>query len=75
MLTYGIIHAPDVQPFVPHFVTFDKKVLTFYGYFKEIIDPRNNFFHESGCRIRYVNIYYHLEDHTMSAVEPQIHVY
>ncbi|KAM5256915.1 EF-hand domain-containing protein 1 [Ctenodactylus gundi] len=57
--------APPAQ-FIPAHVTFDKKVLKFDAYFQEDV-PLST---EEHYRIRQVNIYYYLEDDSMSVVEP-----
>lgn len=51
---------------MPAHVAFDKKVLRFYGYFKETV-------HESPAeyyRVRDVVFYYYLEDDSIAIVEP-----
>ncbi|KAM9840501.1 EF-hand domain-containing protein 1 [Aulostomus maculatus] len=67
-LTYGSISNDQYQEFVPAHVALDKKVLCFFAYFEEAIlySP------EEERRVRPVVIYYHLEDDTMSIVEPMV---
>ena len=67
-LTYGD-PAPDhpVQ-FVPAHVAFDKRVLQFKAFFNQTV-------HESAVedyRVRFVKIYYYLEDDSISVVEPVV---
>ncbi|XP_065062995.1 EF-hand domain-containing protein 1-like [Rhopilema esculentum] len=67
-LTYGqAIQAPP-EDFIPASVGFDKKVLLFNAYFKQTVheSPNEHF------RIRHVNIYYYLEDDSISVVEPVV---
>eukprot|EP01147_Barroeca_monosierra_P010765 gene10765-2852_t len=53
---------------VPAYVALDKKVLAFDGYFKETVpESADEYF-----RVRHVKIYYHLEDDTMSVLEPVV---
>ncbi|XP_077366918.1 EF-hand domain-containing protein 1 isoform X1 [Festucalex cinctus] len=59
---------PEPQPFIPAYVTLDKKVLCFKAYFEEeIINSR----FEKSC-VRHVVIYYYLEDDSMSISEPWV---
>ncbi|XP_019750559.1 EF-hand domain-containing protein 1 isoform X2 [Hippocampus comes] len=59
---------PDPQPFIPAYVTLDKKVLCFKAYFEEeMINSRD----EKRC-VRHVVIYYYLEDDSMSISEPWV---
>ncbi|EGD76494.1 EFHC1 protein [Salpingoeca rosetta] len=53
---------------IPAYVALDKKVLTFDGYFKETVTESA----EEHFRVRRVKIYYHLEDDTMSVLEPPV---
>ncbi|PAA60695.1 hypothetical protein BOX15_Mlig016896g3 [Macrostomum lignano] len=65
-LTYGKAKQAPPEAFVPAHVAFDKKVLRFYGYFKETV-------HESPqeyYRVRPVVFYYYLEDDSIAIVEP-----
>ncbi|XP_059621272.1 EF-hand domain-containing protein 1-like [Phlebotomus argentipes] len=68
ILTYGCIRKPQVPPFYPHFVQYDKMILTFRGYFRQQVAELP----EDANRIRYVNILYFLEDDTITVLEPQI---
>ncbi|XP_049621178.1 EF-hand domain-containing protein 1 [Suncus etruscus] len=65
-LTYGEARRPPPAQFVPAHVAFDKKVLKFSAYFQEDV-PMST---EEHYRIRQVNIYYYLEDDSMSVMEP-----
>ncbi|CAG9804955.1 unnamed protein product [Chironomus riparius] len=65
-LTYGRIKKQQVEPFRPHYVIYDKKVLKFMGYFRQHV-PESRI---EQYRIRYVNIYYYLEDDTLEVYEP-----
>lgn len=47
----------------PTWVTFDRKVLRFYGYFLEETEQSN--------RIRKVNVYFYLEDDSIHVSEPK----
>ncbi|VDM33192.1 unnamed protein product [Hydatigera taeniaeformis] len=57
---------PPLQKFTPNYAAFDKKVLRFYGYFKESVTESA----DEHYRVRNVVIYYHLEDDTMHIYEP-----
>lgn len=70
ILTYGCIRKPQIPPFCPHFVQYDKMILTFRGYFRQEVAELP----EDANRIRYVNILYFLEDNTITVLEPQIQV-
>lgn len=67
-LTYGQkIQAPP-EDFIPAHVAFDKKVLLFFGYYKQTV-------HESAdeyYRVRRVKIYYYLEDDAIAVIEPVV---
>jgi len=69
-LTYGRIKKQQVEPFRPHYVIYDKKVLKFMGYFRQHV-PESRI---EQYRIRYVNIYYYLEDDTLEVYEPFVKV-
>lgn len=60
----------QVEPFRPHFVIYDKKILKFVGYFRQHV-PES---HTERYRTRYVNIFYFLEDDTITVIEPNIKV-
>nr|CAB3241327.1 EFHC1 [Phallusia mammillata] len=67
-LTYGQAKQAPPETFVPAHLAFDKKVLKFIGYFKETV-------HESPqeyYRVRPVEIFYYLEDDSISVVEPNV---
>ena len=53
--------------FEPTFVKMDRQVLRFYGYFKEPV-VESNLEH---FRLRKLTLYYYLEDHTLSIIEPK----
>ncbi|TWW68668.1 EF-hand domain-containing protein 1 [Takifugu flavidus] len=55
-------------PFIPAYVTLDKKVLRFYAYFREDVPSCP----DEEYRIRPVTIYYYLEDDTMCIYEPVV---
>lgn len=61
-------HKTSVEAFIPAHVAFDKKVLLFTGYMKSTV-------HESAAetfRVRYLKIYYYLEDDTIAITEPEV---
>ncbi|XP_073938061.1 EF-hand domain-containing protein 1 isoform X3 [Castor canadensis] len=66
ILTYGQPRQAPRTDFVPAHVAFDKKVLKFDAYFREDVPIST----EEHYRIRQVNIYYYLEDDSMSIIEP-----
>ncbi|XP_037015466.2 EF-hand domain-containing protein 1 [Artibeus jamaicensis] len=68
LLTYGQPKQAPPPDFIPAHVAFDKKVLKFDAYFQEDV-PMST---EEHYRIRQVNIYYYLEDDSMSVVEPVV---
>lgn len=59
---------PPVEPFRPHYVTYDKIVLTFKAFFKQSVpeSPNENY------RVRYVNLMYFMEDDTITVIEPTV---
>ncbi|GIL45577.1 hypothetical protein Vafri_2780 [Volvox africanus] len=59
--------APDAASKLPQWVENDRKVLRFFGYFKESVVESNMENH----RIRKVILYYYLEDDTMHVAEPR----
>ncbi|KAL1254124.1 hypothetical protein QQF64_016353 [Cirrhinus molitorella] len=68
-LTYGTdTRRPPQLDFIPAHAAYDKKVLRFYGYFRQEVlhSPDEHF------RIRPVVIYYHLEDDSMCVTEPPV---
>lgn len=69
-LTYGRTRVQQVEPFRPHFVVYDKKTLKFVGYFRQHVPDS----HTEHYRTRYVNIFYFLEDDTITVIEPNIKV-
>ncbi len=66
-LTYGRTKQAPPPEFIPGHVAFDKKVLRFYGYFKETVteSPAEHY------RVRKVIIYYYLEDDSIHIYEPK----
>ncbi|KAF8767126.1 EF-hand domain-containing protein 1 [Argiope bruennichi] len=66
-LTYGPKRSPKREIQLPRHLAMDKKVLRFFGYFREeIFDwSRENY------RIRKVKVLYYLQDDTMEVIEPQ----
>jgi EF-hand domain-containing protein 1 len=69
-LIYGRTKQQQVEPFRPHFVLFDKKTLKFSGFFRQHV-PESRTEH---YRIRHVNIFYYLEDDTITVIEPTVKV-
>ncbi|XP_044529319.1 EF-hand domain-containing protein 1 [Gracilinanus agilis] len=67
-LTYEEPRQAPLADFIPAHVAFDKKVLKFDAFFKEIV-PLSS---EEDYRIRKVVIYYYLEDDSMSVMEPVV---
>jgi len=67
-LTYGQAKQAPPEDFVPAHKYFDKKVLRFYGYFKETVheSPQEHF------RVRPVEVYYFLEDDAILVNEPAV---
>lgn len=65
-LTYTRTKPVPVQEFIPSHVALDKKVLRFYGHFKENVPNSPN----ERDRIRNVVICYYLEDGSMHIYEP-----
>ena len=66
------VHVPMnsdeiTDQFEPTFVKMDRQVLRFYGYFKEPV-VESNLEH---FRLRKLTLYYYLEDHTLSIIEPK----
>merc|ERR1712106_156426 len=60
-----------LTPFVPAHLAYDKKVLKFTGYFQETLPTGI----EENCpnyRYRFVEIFYYLEDDSISFIEPVI---
>ncbi|XP_049980024.1 EF-hand domain-containing protein 1 isoform X2 [Alexandromys fortis] len=68
ILTYGPPKQAPPAEFVPAHVAFDKKVLKFSAYFQEDVPISS----EEHYRIRHVNMYYYLEDDSMSVIEPVV---
>ncbi|CDS42450.1 EF hand domain containing protein 1 [Echinococcus multilocularis] len=66
LLTNSRNKVVPLPEFIPDYVAFDKKVLRFYGYFKESVTESA----EEHYRVRNVIFYYHLEDDSMHIYEP-----
>ncbi|CAF0806932.1 unnamed protein product [Adineta ricciae] len=64
-LIYGRVRVQEPSKFVPAIVFYDKKILRFYGYFKQIIYENSL----ESYRIRSVILCYYLEDDTISIYE------
>lgn len=64
-LVYGkaVVETPD--KFVPATLAFDKKVLRFFGYFKQTVPESPNEFY----RVRPIKIFYYLEDDSIEIIE------
>ncbi|CAF4069854.1 unnamed protein product, partial [Adineta steineri] len=64
-LVYGknVVGVPD--KFVPATLAFDKKVLRFFGYFKQTVPESPNEYY----RVRPVKIFYYLEDDSLEIIE------
>ena len=64
-LLYGksVVETPD--KFIPATLAFDKKVLRFFGYFKQTIPESADEFY----RVRPVKIFYYLEDDSLEIFE------
>jgi len=58
----------SVDAFVPAHVSFDKKVLLFTAYMKSTVHESS----QENFRVRYLKIYYYLEDDTIAIVEPEV---
>ncbi|XP_048358965.1 EF-hand domain-containing protein 1 isoform X2 [Sphaerodactylus townsendi] len=67
-LTYGQPKQAPPSDFIPAHVAFDKKVLKFNGYFQEDVPVST----EEHFRVRQVDLYYYLEDDSMSVMEPMV---
>lgn len=67
-LTYGQAKQAPPEDFIPAHVGWDKKVLKFKAYFKQTVhESQNEYF-----RVRPVDIYYYLEDDSISVIEPHV---
>ncbi|VEL21178.1 unnamed protein product [Protopolystoma xenopodis] len=66
ILTYGKSKSEPSNEFIPAHLALDKKVLRFFGYFKETVNESA----QEHYRVRYVTIYYYIEDDTICIVEP-----
>jgi len=67
-LTYGQAKQAPPAAFIPAHVAWDKKVLKFNAYYKQTV-------HESPdeyFRVRPVEIFYYLEDDSISVIEPHV---
>lgn len=67
-MTYGRVQFYPYRQFVPHYKLYAQKCLCFKGFFRQkVVGSQNEHF-----RIRYVNIIYHLENDTLTVIEPRI---
>lgn len=64
-MIYGRAKPEAPDNFVPATVAFDKKVLRFWGYFKQTVYESPDEFY----RVRPVTIFYYLEDDSMQVFE------
>ncbi len=67
-LIYGRSKPEPPDNFVPAIVAYDKKVLRFYGYFKQTVYESPKEFY----RVRPVTILYYLEDDSMQVYEDAV---
>ncbi|XP_075056583.1 EF-hand domain-containing protein 1 isoform X2 [Mixophyes fleayi] len=67
-LIYGQVKQVPPSTFIPSHVAFDKKVLKFNAYFKELVPISQ----DEDYRVRKVCLYYYLEDDSLSVVEPPV---
>jgi hypothetical protein len=67
-LTYGQAKQPAPEPFVPAHAMWDKKVMKFYGWFKQTVHESQDETH----RVRHVQLYYYLEDDSIAVIEPHV---
>ena len=67
----GQSRPKSAPAFRPRYCFLDKKVLRFFAYFEEVagLDDR-----VPEKRIRHVHILYHLEDDSISILEPRVNV-
>ncbi|CAG9840580.1 unnamed protein product [Diabrotica balteata] len=66
-LMYGRTKTEQLPQFIPHYVLYSQKCLTFKAFFKQgVVESPNEFY-----RIRKVNIIYFLEDDTITVIEPR----
>lgn len=77
---HGKSRPKSAPAFRPKFCDLDKKVLRFFAHFEEAIDPAHASAAEGGggdasfVRRRHVHVLYHLEDDTVSVIEPRVPV-
>ncbi|CAF0939175.1 unnamed protein product [Adineta ricciae] len=64
-LVYGKVVVQHPDNFVPAVLAYDKKVLRFFGYFKQSIPESPNEYY----RVRPVKIFYYLEDDSLEVFE------
>ncbi|XP_055373718.1 EF-hand domain-containing family member C2-like [Condylostylus longicornis] len=62
------LYAPKSGPKMPAWITYDKKVLCFYGYFQEALTE----VYKAAYQIRKIKLYYYLEDDTIEISEPKV---
>lgn len=67
-IIYGRSKPEPPDNFVPATVAYDKKVLRFFGYFKQTVYESPNEFY----RVRPVTILYYLEDDSMQIYEDPV---
>ncbi|ELU05830.1 hypothetical protein CAPTEDRAFT_167243 [Capitella teleta] len=67
-LTYGQAKQAPPEDFVPAHVAWDKKVMKFFGYFKNTVheSPDEHF------RVRPIELFYFLVDDSIAVVEPHV---
>jgi len=67
-LTYGQAKQAPPAAFIPAHVAWDKKVLKFNGYYKQTVHESPDEYY----RVRPVEIFYYLEDDSISVIEPHV---
>jgi hypothetical protein len=67
----GQSRPKSAPAFRPRFCFLDKKVLKFHAYFEEQAGQDDR---APVTRVRKVNVLYHLEDDSISIIEPRVHV-
>lgn len=63
-----LAHIQLMEPTVPSWVEYDRKVLRFSGYFKEAVHASSS----ESWRIRPILLYYYLEDDSIHIAEPTV---
>eukprot|EP00051_Salpingoeca_urceolata_P016671 m.223208 g.223208 ORF g.223208 m.223208 type:complete len:552 (+) comp18748_c0_seq2:177-1832(+) len=64
----GAAASASTKQNVPRHVELDKKVLQFFGYFKQTVTESR----DEHYRVRHVKMYYYLEDDTLCLIEPAV---